>query len=223
MTSKHPVVPSQGLSVQEVTVRYGANLAVDRASLTVAPGEVVAVVGPSGSGKSSLLAAIAGIVPCEGRIEWDGEDLSTLPVHQRGVGMVFQDGQLFPHRSVARNISFGLEMSKVDAAARQRRVEELLALVGLEGMGDRSVDQLSGGERQRVALARSLAPAPRMMLLDEPLSSLDATLRKRLAADVRDILTGNGIAGIVVTHDLAEAKAMASRVLAMDTEHRLRS
>ena len=223
MTSKHPVVPSQGLSVQEVTVRYGANLAVDRASLTVAPGEVVAVVGPSGSGKSSLLAAIAGIVPCEGRIEWDGEDLSTLPVHQRGVGMVFQDGQLFPHRSVARNISFGLEMSKVDAAARQRRVEELLALVGLEGMGDRSVDQLSGGERQRVALARSLAPAPRVMLLDEPLSSLDATLRKRLAVDVRDILTGNGIAGIVVTHDLAEAKALASRVLAMDTEHRLRS
>ena len=223
MTSKHPVVPSQGLSVQEVTVRYGVNLAVDRASLTVAPGEVVAVVGPSGSGKSSLLAAIAGIVPCEGRIEWDGEDLSTLPVHQRGVGMVFQDGQLFPHRSVARNISFGLEMSKVDAAARQRRVEELLALVGLEGMGDRSVDQLSGGERQRVALARSLAPAPRVMLLDEPLSSLDATLRKRLAVDVRDILTGNGIAGIVVTHDLAEAKALASRVLAMDTEHRLRS
>ncbi len=223
MTSKHPVVPSQGLSVQEVTVRYGVNLAVDRASLTVAPGEVVAVVGPSGSGKSSLLAAIAGIVPCEGRIEWVGEDLSTLPVHQRGVGMVFQDGQLFPHRSVARNISFGLEMSKVDAAARQRRVEELLALVGLEGMGDRSVDQLSGGERQRVALARSLAPAPRVMLLDEPLSSLDATLRKRLAVDVRDILTGNGIAGIVVTHDLAEAKALASRVLAMDTEHRLRS
>lgn len=223
MTSKHPVVPSQGLSVREATVRYGANLAVDRASLTVAPGEVVAVVGPSGSGKSSLLAAIAGIVPCEGRIEWDGEDLSTLPVHQRGVGMVFQDGQLFPHRSVARNISFGLEMSKVDAAARQRRVEELLALVGLEGMGDRSVDQLSGGERQRVALARSLAPAPRVMLLDEPLSSLDAALRKRLAVDVRDILTGNGIAGIVVTHDLAEAKALASRVLAMDTEHRLRS
>lgn len=223
MTRKNPSTAPKGLSVHEVTVRYGANVAVDRASLTVTPGEIVAVVGPSGSGKSSLLAAIAGIVPCEGRISWDGEDLLALPVHKRGVGMVFQDGQLFPHRSVARNISFGLEMSKVDPPARDQRVEELLAVVGLEGMGDRSVDQLSGGERQRVALARSLAPAPRVMLLDEPLSSLDAALRKRLAVDVRDILTSNEIAGIVVTHDLAEAKVMASRVLSMDSEHRLHS
>jgi thiamine transport system ATP-binding protein len=210
-----------GLTVRHVTVRYGSTIAVADASFEVSPGEMVAVVGPSGSGKSSLLAAIAGIVPCEGQIAWDGEDLAALPVHKRGVGMVFQDGQLFPHRSVARNISFGLEMARMDAASQRARVAELLELVGLEGMGERGVDELSGGERQRVALARSLAPSPRMMLLDEPLSSLDAPLRTRLAVEVRDILLARDIAGVVVTHDLDEAHTMASRVLTMDNAHGL--
>ena len=205
-----------GLEVAGVTVAYKATVAVAEASLTVESGEVVAVVGPSGSGKSSLLAAIAGIVAYSGRIAWDGTDLGELPVHRRGVGMVFQDGQLFPHRTVARNISFGMEMAGIDKATRERRTAELLELVDLEGFGDRAPDELSGGERQRVALARSLAPRPRILLLDEPLSSLDADLRTRLAVQVRDILRASGTTSIVVTHDLDEARTMATRLVRME-------
>ncbi|WP_084128116.1 ABC transporter ATP-binding protein [Demequina sp. NBRC 110055] len=208
-----------GLTVEDLRVEYPGTppvLAVDGASLTVAPGETVALLGPSGCGKSSLLGAIVGIVePAAGRVRWDGEDVTEVPVHRRGFGLVFQDGQLFPHRSVARNVAFGLEMAGVAREERRARVEELLEMVGLAGYGQRAVTALSGGQRQRVALARSLAPRPKLLALDEPLSSLDADLRARLAVEVRDILHAAGTAALVVTHDPAEAEAMASRVLRM--------
>jgi len=205
-----------GLEVRDVTVAYGAAVAVDAACLAVERGQIAAIVGPSGCGKSSLLGAIAGIVSYTGTVCWEGQDLGRLPVHQRGVGLVFQDGQLFPHRTVVRNIAYGLEATGVPAPERAARVQELLELVGLESYGERGIDELSGGERQRVALARSLAPRPRVLALDEPLSSLDAALRARLAVDVRDILRDQGTTAIVVTHDLAEAEVMADRILTME-------
>ncbi|PKQ26793.1 MAG: ABC transporter [Actinobacteria bacterium HGW-Actinobacteria-4] len=208
-----------GLDVVELSVTYPGSppvKAVDHVSLSIDRGEIVALVGPSGCGKSSLLGAIVGtIAPAAGAVMWDGVDVTSTPVHLRGFGMVFQDGQLFPHRSVARNIAFGLEMAGMDRALRAQRVTELLELVGLSDLGARAVSELSGGERQRVALARSLAPRPRLLALDEPLSSLDAELRGRLATEVRDILRAAGTTAIVVTHDHDEARAMATRLIDM--------
>lgn len=209
-----------GLSVQDLSIIYPGNPAVEavvNASLTVERGEIVGLLGPSGCGKSSLLGGIVGIIePSRGSVHWDGDDVTRTPVHQRGFGLVFQDGQLFPHRSVADNIAFGLEMAHVPTAERLSRVAEMLELVGLPGLGERAVSELSGGERQRVALARSLAPRPRLLALDEPLSSLDSELRTRLAHDVREILHAAGTTAIVVTHDEAEATTMASRIIRMD-------
>jgi thiamine transport system ATP-binding protein len=207
-----------GLELRRVTVTHPGRppvTAVRDVSLTVERGEIVALVGPSGCGKSSLLGAIAGVTACAGRIAWDGEDLSAMPVHLRGFGLVFQDGALFPHRTVAGNVAFGLEMARVPRDVRESRVAELLELVRLPGFGTRRITELSGGERQRVALARSLAPHPRLLLLDEPLSSLDAELREALAEEVRDILLATGTTAIVVTHDRPEANAMSSRVVEM--------
>ncbi len=209
---------NQGLRLSNVTVTYGGadpRVAVDRASFDLAPGQSLALVGASGSGKSSLLLAIAGVIESTGSISWNGEPLDDVPPHRRGFGLVFQDGQLFPHLSVGGNISFGLEMQGVDPGERERRVAELLDLVGLPGAHKRAVTELSGGERQRIALARTLAPRPRLVLLDEPLSSLDADLRERLAGDVRALLEAQGTTWIVVTHDRAEAAAMADRQLTM--------
>ncbi len=192
-------------------------VAVDSVSLQVASGEIVALLGPSGCGKSSLLGAVVGTVPpASGRVLWDGEELTHVPVHRRQFGMVFQDGQLFPHRTVAGNVAFGLEMQRMPRAERHERVTELLEMVGLAGYDKRPVTDLSGGQRQRVALARSLAPRPRLLALDEPLSSLDADLRARLATEVRDILRAAGTTAIVVTHDPREAETMADRVLRME-------
>lgn len=208
-----------GLTVTDVSVVYPGDppvTAVDSASFSIRRGEIVALVGPSGCGKSSLLGAIVGITPATaGTVAWDGDDVTSTPVHERGFGLVFQDGQLFPHRSVARNIAFGLEMARVPRADRAERVQELLELVGLPGLGGRAVSDLSGGERQRVALARSLAPQPRLLALDEPLSSLDTELRERLAKELRQILIAAGTTAIVVTHDRQEAHTMASRVMQM--------
>lgn len=207
-----------GLDLRGVSVTYPGRppvTAVREASMTVERGEIVALVGPSGCGKSSLLGAIAGVVPCSGEVMWDGEDVARTPVHLRGFGLVFQDGALFPHRTVAGNVSFGLEMARVPRAERDARVAELLDLVRLPAYGARRINELSGGERQRVALARSLAPRPRLLLLDEPLSSLDAELREALAAELRDILLATGTTAIVVTHDRGEAEAMSSRILTM--------
>lgn len=208
-----------GLDVRGLRVVYPGRPpleAVRGVDLTVAAGEVVALLGPSGCGKSSLLGAVVGVIePAGGSVAWDGEDLTRVPVHRRGFGLVFQDGQLFPHLGVGANIAFGLEMAGMGREARVARVAELLELVGLAGLERRAVTELSGGQRQRVALARSLAPRPRLLALDEPLSSLDADLRARLAVEVRDILRAEGTTGLLVTHDPAEAEVMAHRVLRM--------
>ncbi|WP_199423094.1 ABC transporter ATP-binding protein [Actinotalea solisilvae] len=211
-----------GLEVRDVVVHYrdddgSVATAVDHLDLDVAPGEVVALLGPSGSGKSSLLRAVAGLEPVSsGTVRWGGEDLAGVPVHRRGFGLMFQDGQLFPHRDVARNVAFGLEMAGVPRPERRARVAELLELVGLVGFDRREVATLSGGERQRVALARSLAPRPRLLLLDEPLSALDRSLRERLATEVRAALTATGTTAVFVTHDHDEAFAVADRIAVMD-------
>jgi len=188
--------------------------AVDGVSLDVPVGGVLALLGPSGCGKSSLLRAVAGLEPpASGSVTWDGVDLTTVPVHRRGFGLVFQDGQLFPHRDVAGNVGYGLRA--LGRAERAARVAELLDLVGLPGYDRRPVATLSGGERQRVALARSLAPRPRLLLLDEPLSALDRSLRERLADDLRRVLVATGTTALFVTHDQDEAATVADRVAVM--------
>jgi thiamine transport system ATP-binding protein len=209
-----------GLEVRDVSVRYGGAAgvtAVDRVSLTVAPGEVVALLGPSGCGKSSLLRAVAGLEPLsDGHVTYDGEDLAGVPVHRRRFGLMFQEGQLFPHRDVGRNVAYGLEIQELSRADREARVAALLDLVGLSGYERRAVPTLSGGEQQRVALARALAPRPRLLLLDEPLSALDRQLRERLASEVRAALVETGTTAVFVTHDHAEASAVADRIGVMD-------
>ncbi|PVU83112.1 ABC transporter ATP-binding protein [Cellulomonas sp. WB94] len=214
---------ARGLSVRGLVVRYPAArgteavTAVDDVTLDIAPGEVLALLGPSGCGKSSLLRAVAGLEPAAaGTVAWDGADLAGVPVHRRGFGLMFQDGQLFPHRDVAGNVEFGLRMAGLDRPAREARVRELLEVVGLAGYERRPVATLSGGEQQRVALARSLAPSPRLLLLDEPLSALDRALRERLAEDLRTALTATGTTALLVTHDHDEAFAVADRIAVME-------
>ncbi|GIG23443.1 ABC transporter [Cellulomonas chitinilytica] len=201
-------------------VRYGPTTAVDGVTLHVAPGEVVALLGPSGCGKSSLLRAVAGLEPLAGgSVAFDGVGVDRIPVHRRGFGLMFQDGQLFAHRDVAGNVAYGLPATGVRRSSSRRadiaRVDELLDLVGLAGYGPRPVATLSGGERQRVALARALAPTPRLLLLDEPLSALDRALRERLAVDLRAVLVATGTTAVLVTHDQDEAFAVADRVAVM--------
>ncbi|MFE2756578.1 ABC transporter ATP-binding protein [Actinosynnema sp. NPDC059335] len=204
------------LRVDGLSVAYGPVLAVSDVDLTVVDGEVVALLGPSGCGKSTLLRAVAGLEPVAGgAVSWDGADLAGTPVHRRGFGLVFQDGQLFPHRDVAGNVAFGLRMRGVEREARGKRVAELLELVGLGGYGARRVTELSGGEQQRVALARALAPRPRLLLLDEPLSALDRALREQLAVDLARLLREAGATALVVTHDHDEAFTLADRVAVM--------
>ena len=202
---------SAGLSVRDAVVRYGPVAALDGVSIDVAPGEVVAVLGASGSGKSSLLRAIAGLESLvAGSVSWNGEDLAAVPVHKRGFVVMFQDGQLFPHLSVAGNVGYAL--AGKPRRLRERRVAELLELVGLEGYGPRPVTALSGGQAQRVALARSLAANPRLLLLDEPLSALDRGLREHLVGVLDHTLRAAGVPALYVTHDQDEAFAIADRV-----------
>ncbi len=186
-------------------------VAVDGVSIDVAPGEVVAVLGASGSGKSSLLRAVAGLEPLAGgSVSWAGTDLAGVPVHKRGFVVMFQDGQLFPHLSVAGNVGYAL--AGRPRRERERRVVELLDLVGLSGYGSRPVTALSGGQAQRVALARSLAADPRLLLLDEPLSALDRGLREHLVGVLEETLRAAGVPALYVTHDQDEAFAIADRV-----------
>ena len=205
------------LEVADLSVVYPAGradapvTAVDGVSLSVSDGEVLALLGPSGCGKSSLLRAVAGLEPVAGgTVRWEGQDVVGVPVHRRGFGMVFQDGQLFPFRDVAGNVAYGLV--GLPRAERQARVDEVLELVGLPGYGARAVTTLSGGQAQRVALARSLAPRPRLLLLDEPLSALDRALRESLSQDLARILRAQGMSALYVTHDHAEAETVADRV-----------
>ncbi|MGO0577019.1 ABC transporter ATP-binding protein [Ornithinimicrobium panacihumi] len=204
------------LQLTDVTVRFGTTTAVDDVTLAVPDGCVLAVLGPSGCGKSTLLRAVAGLEQLDaGSISWQGKDLRGVPAHQRGFALMFQDGQLFAHASVADNIAYPLRLRGVGKGERARRVEELLELVGLPGYADRRTPTLSGGEQQRVALARSLAADPGLLLLDEPLSALDRSLRERLAGDLREILTTTGTTAVLVTHDHDEAFTIADRMAVM--------
>ena len=212
---------STGLSVRGLAVTYGDLRAVDGVDLEVAAGEVVALLGASGSGKSSLLRAVAGLEDvAAGEVAWDGRSMVRVPVHKRGFGLMFQDGQLFEHRDVGSNIAYGL--TGLPRAQRSERVREMLELVGLPGFERRRVTTLSGGQAQRVALARALAPAPRLLLLDEPLSALDRALREQLATDVRTILRQGGTTALYVTHDQDEAMTVADRVGVMEAGRLLR-
>lgn len=207
----------RALVCEDVAVTYpNGFVAVQDVDLTVDAGEIVALLGASGSGKSTLLRGIAGLERVTAGSVWmRGRRMNQVPVHERECGMVFQDGQLFPHRSVARNIAYGLETAGLNRAQRRDRVAEMLELVGLEDYGNRPVQTLSGGQAQRVALARSLATHPRVLLLDEPLSALDRALRERLAVDLRRILTSTGTTAVYVTHDHAEAFTVADRIALM--------
>ena len=204
------------LSVRDVTVRFEQTVAVDRVSLELPRGQVLAVLGPSGCGKSTLLRAVAGLETlASGSVAYDGQDLARVPTHRRGFALMFQDGQLFPHQSVAGNVGYPLRLRRRPRADIVARVAELLDLVGLPGYDDRMPSTLSGGERQRVALARALAVEPRLLLLDEPLSALDRGLRERLAGDLRSILVAAGTTALLVTHDQEEAFAVADRMAVM--------
>jgi thiamine transport system ATP-binding protein len=204
------------LTVRDLTVRFDDVTAVADVSLDLPAGEVLAVLGPSGCGKSTLLRAIAGLEVLEsGTVAYDGRDLAGVPTHKRGFALMFQDGQLFPNQTVAGNVGYPLRLRHMQHGEATRRVSDLLELVGLPGHGDRLPVQLSGGERQRVALARSLAADPRMLLLDEPLSALDRELRERLAGDLRHILKAAGTTALLVTHDHDEVWTVADRVAVM--------
>ncbi len=205
-----------GLEVSGLTVRFGETLAVAEADLLVPAGSVVAVLGPSGCGKSTLLRAVAGLeAPEAGHIRYDGRDLSGVPTHRRDFALMFQDGQLFPHLDVAGNVAYPLRLRHRSRAEQRARVEDLLELVNLQGYGERMPATLSGGERQRVALARSLAVRPRLLLLDEPLSALDRGLREHLAVELHDILRAAGATAMFVTHDHEEAFAVADLLAVM--------
>ncbi|ASD22651.1 spermidine/putrescine ABC transporter ATP-binding protein [Cryobacterium sp. LW097] len=199
-----------------VAKRYGSHLALTEFDLTLQPGELVALLGPSGSGKTTALRVLAGLESCDdGRILINGDDVSGLPTSRRDMGMVFQSYSLFPHLSAGENVEFGLRMRRVPAAERRERAAAALALVGLDAHYGRFAHELSGGQQQRVALARALVTRPRVLLLDEPLSALDAKVRVQLRDEIRRIQTELGITTLFVTHDQDEALAVADRVAVM--------
>ena len=212
-------VAREGATVQliGVTKEFAGMKALTGVDLTMKPGEFIALLGPSGCGKTTVLRTLSGLEQAtSGRILIDGEDVVDTPVNKRDMGMVFQSYSLFPHMTVLENVEFGLRMRKVDAAARARRSAEALEMVGLGHLGARYAHQLSGGQQQRVALARALVTRPRVLLLDEPLSALDAKVRVQLRDEIRRIQTELGITTLFVTHDQEEALAVADRVAVMN-------
>lgn len=210
------VASPPALDVSNATVTFGDTTAVSNVSFVVPSGSTLAVLGPSGSGKSTLLRAIAGLEAlATGTVTIGGEDQVAVPINERQLGMMFQDHALFPHLDVAGNVGFGLKMRGITGSSAVERVAEVLDLVGLGGFGSRDVHSLSGGEAQRVALARSLAPSPRVLLLDEPLGSLDRVLREDLVDELRALFARLSITVVHVTHDQQEAFALAEHVLIM--------
>lgn len=204
------------LRIDGLTLAYGDQIVVRDLTLEAAEGEVLCVLGPSGCGKSTLLRAVAGLEPpVAGRIHLDGRDLTGQRPDQRGVGLMFQDHALFPHRTVGDNVGFGPRMRGASATDVAARVREALTLVGLTGMEARSATELSGGERQRVALARAIAPRPRLLMLDEPLGSLDRALQTRLLDELPRVFAELGTTVVYVTHDQQEALSLADRVAVM--------
>ncbi len=204
------------LDLQNVRRTYGRVVAVDNVSLTVAKGEFVTLLGPSGSGKTSTLRLVGGFDQLNGgSIRINGERIDHLPAYQRDTATIFQSGALFPHKTVAENVAFGLRMRKVDASETADRVKQYLGIVRLSGFADRFPAQLSGGQKQRVALARSLAVRPAILLFDEPLSALDLSLRLQLRAEIKNLHDQLQFSAIYVTHDQGEAMAMSSRVAVM--------
>ena len=202
------------LEVHGVRVAFGELVVLDGVSLEVASGESVALLGPSGSGKSTLLRVIAGIVaPDAGTVAVGGVDVTHMPTHRRGVGMVFQDNQLFPHLSTLDNVTFGPKLAGVSKDERNTAGRDWLDRVGLAGFDDRDVTELSGGEAKRVALARTLAAEPTVVLLDEPLTGLDRELHDRLAIDLAELL--RPVTTLLVTHDPEEAAVVADRTVAL--------
>ncbi|HEY7583377.1 MAG TPA: ABC transporter ATP-binding protein [Acidimicrobiia bacterium] len=205
------------LSVRDVSVEFGAKVALDRVSLDLGQAEILALLGPSGSGKSTLLRAIAGLEEITtGTITFEEEDLAGVPTHLRGFGLMFQTYALFPHLTVAGNVAFGLRMANLEPASIKSRVSEVLEWVGLSELASRRIERLSGGEMQRVALARTLAPNPRLVMLDEPVGALDRRLRERLVEDMADSLRETKLGVIYVTHDHDEARVIADRVALMN-------
>lgn len=205
------------LTVQDLAVQYNTTTVLHDIHLSIKHGEILCLLGASGCGKTTLLRTIAGLEhPFKGDVLLAGDSIVKRPVHQREFGLMFQDFALFPHLNVIQNVMFGLRMKRVREPERITRAREVLDLVGLADFAERDVSQLSGGEKQRVALARSLAPNPRLLMLDEPLGSLDAALRERLALDLKHIIKQVGLTAIYVTHDQQEAFAIADRIAVMN-------
>jgi len=204
------------LSIRGISRRFGAFTALDGVSLDVAQGEFVCLLGPSGCGKTTLLRIVAGLERRDaGRILAGGRDISDVPPRERDYGIVFQSYALFPNLTVARNVAYGLDAGSAGSARKRARVSEMLALVGLAGSEEKYPSQLSGGQQQRVALARALAPAPSLLLLDEPMSALDAQVREHLRAELRRLQRKLNVTTLMVTHDQDEAMAMADRIAVM--------
>jgi ABC-type Fe3+/spermidine/putrescine transport system ATPase subunit len=200
-----------------ITKRYGTTVAVDHLDLEVANGELVTLLGPSGCGKTTTLRMIAGLIePTDGRIYFDADDVTFVPPRKRNIGFVFQTPALFPHLSVADNVAFGLSVKGAKKDAIRARVDEMLAMVGLSGYGERLPAQMSGGQQQRVALARVLATDPRVLLFDEPLSALDRNLRDTLKYSILDLQRRTGKTAVYVTHDQSEAFAISDRIVVMN-------
>ncbi len=202
------------LKITDLTIHYANEVILDGVCLEVGTGEVVSLVGPSGEGKTTLLRVIAGIERAEsGSVSVDGTDVTHFPTHKRGIGLVFQDNQLFPHLTVEQNIAYPLRMRGQSKAVYQPQVEAMLQLIGLQQFGSRHVQHLSGGEAKRVAVARSLIAQPSVLLLDEPLTGLDTELHDRLLHDIATLLLARGTTVVHVTHDLREATTMSDRVI----------
>ena len=204
------------LALEGLTLAYGKTVAVDRLSLSIAAGELVALLGPSGCGKTTTMRAIAGLMPVAGgRITLDGREITRVPANRREIGLVFQSYALFPHLTVFDNVAFGLKLHGLSGTALRTRVEEGLTTVGLSDFAGRKTPDLSGGQQQRVALARSLVMQPKLLMLDEPLSNLDARLRLEMRTELQRVQKESGVTMIFVTHDQVEALALADRIVVM--------